>query len=62
MVAVDGMHVQGGRGEDEDGIALGEDASGEISGALEVAASMVLADSRPVIQALHGEVEILGGL
>ena len=56
------MHVQSGRGEDEDGVAFGEDAAGEISEALEVAAAMMPADPRPVIEALHGKMEILGGL
>jgi len=54
--------MQGRRGENQDGIALGENTAGKVSETLEIAPAMMPSHPRPVIEALHWEMEIFGGL
>ena len=54
--------MQSGRGEDENRIAFGENASRKVAGSLELTATLVPAHACPVVEALHGKMEVLGGL
>src|ERR1700686_2927298 len=56
------MNVQGGRYQVKQGLFGRQLATGEISEAGKFSASVVPLDSRPVIQALQREVDILVGL
>ena len=56
------MHVQSGSDQEQQRLSRAEFAEGKVSEALELAASVVPGHARPVIQTLHGQVNVFVGL